>query len=356
MLRCMRPGSSSRPPPPWVAPNRTVRWHVTRPSLPAILLAFALASRACAQDTKEPSSPRDFVGRGCIRLDNGDLEGAVEDFSKSIRLDPNYAPGYYHRGLARDRSEDFEGAIADFTEALRLHPRDADCAVCRGYSRAALGDLDGAIKDYDRALQLDPSSVPALVNRGIARAATGDTATARADLGTAVRLAPERSSTYFTRANLLYAWGEFTDALTDVRKCLALPDDGSHDYASILGMLCRLRDGEEPIATRELSIPFDGRDGRTPGDWPASIALFLQGGITEEELLTLAGSRDGRESRKRNCEAWFYIGSRRLSQRNATEAKKAFQQCVASKVLDFWEHKHAVAELDRLERCPAETK
>ena len=50
------------------------------------------------------------------------LEGAIADLTKIIRINPNDAKTYHRRGNARRDQGDLEGAIADYKEGLRVNP------------------------------------------------------------------------------------------------------------------------------------------------------------------------------------------------------------------------------------------
>ena len=49
-------------------------------------------------------------------------EKAIDDCSKSIQLDPNYALAYYNRGVAYQGLEEYEKAKADYRKALTINP------------------------------------------------------------------------------------------------------------------------------------------------------------------------------------------------------------------------------------------
>src|SRR5579884_2293012 len=57
----------------------------------------------------------------------------------------------YKRGLARASQGDVDGAISEFTRAIALDPTCASSFTNRGAARAMTGDLDGAIADFDQA-------------------------------------------------------------------------------------------------------------------------------------------------------------------------------------------------------------
>ena len=80
----------------------------------------------------------------------GDNEGAVEDFTQAIELDPSSAKAYEDRGFAKLILGDNEGAIKDAAQAIKLSPNFALAYFTRGYAKLRLGDNEGAIRG-DRA-------------------------------------------------------------------------------------------------------------------------------------------------------------------------------------------------------------
>lgn len=58
-------------------------------------------------------------------------------------------------------------AVEDYTRSLELNPSNIKTFNNRGYSYAKSGNYEAAIADYDQAIQLDPSNSHAYHNRGI---------------------------------------------------------------------------------------------------------------------------------------------------------------------------------------------
>lgn len=111
------------------------------------------------------------------KAENGEYYGAIEDYTKAIEINPNYANAYYNRGIAKKNLEDYYGAIADFSEAIELDPDDAAAYYNRGFAKYYLEDYYGAIKDYTRAIELDPdlaAVAAAYNNRGNAKSELKD--------------------------------------------------------------------------------------------------------------------------------------------------------------------------------------
>ena len=69
------------------------------------------------------SRPKDegaFVDRGLRRQSQGDHDGAIEDFTKAIELNPNLAKAYAARGVSREAKGDGGGAKSDYSKSLQI--------------------------------------------------------------------------------------------------------------------------------------------------------------------------------------------------------------------------------------------
>ena len=60
------------------------------------------------------------------------------------------AEDYNNRGSAKGNLQDYKGAIADYTKAIKLNPNDADAYYNRGGAKKNLGDMDGYNSDMEQ--------------------------------------------------------------------------------------------------------------------------------------------------------------------------------------------------------------
>ena len=74
----------------------------------------------------------------------GDNKGAIEDYSKAIDMNPQYAGTYCNRGVAKYALRDYDGAIRDFSKAIDASPSDEMAYYNRGVSKDELNDFKGA--------------------------------------------------------------------------------------------------------------------------------------------------------------------------------------------------------------------
>ncbi len=87
-------------------------------------------------------------------------------------------------------NHELELALADCDRALKLRPATADILDSRGMVHLRLGQYAQAIGDYDAALRIQPKIAWAHYGRGVAELKTGRTADGEADLKTAGDISP----------------------------------------------------------------------------------------------------------------------------------------------------------------------
>ena len=79
-----------------------------------------------------PSAPSNqeqaYIDQGNARADQGDLAGAIADYTQALTFDPQYANAYYNRGGAHATEGDKAGAVADFRKAADLYQQQGKTA------------------------------------------------------------------------------------------------------------------------------------------------------------------------------------------------------------------------------------
>lgn len=106
-----------------------------------------------------------YFNRGILRSTKDNIEGAISDWSKAVRLNPSHAHAYNFRGLAHIDRGELQVAISDFNNAITLKPEVPLFYYHRGFAREQYGDLNGAIDDFNIAIHLNENYYEAYFDR-----------------------------------------------------------------------------------------------------------------------------------------------------------------------------------------------
>lgn len=132
-----------------------------------------------------------YFDQGVEKFDAGNYQGAVDDYTKAIEINPQDETAYLTRGVAKRNLNDRQGAIADFTMAIEINPRFVLAYFNRGEDRFVLGDLRGAMTDFDNAIEIDPQFEDAYYYRASAKTRLGDHQGAIADWTKVIETYPQ---------------------------------------------------------------------------------------------------------------------------------------------------------------------
>ncbi|GAL94912.1 MAG: tetratricopeptide repeat protein [Microcystis wesenbergii TW10] len=204
------------------------------------------------------STALDFFNQGVKRLQQGDLEAAINNFNEAIRLNPNYAQAYGNRGIAYSRLQQYDQSLADYNQFIRFNPNSAAAYYNRATLYDKLGDSQKAIADYDPAIRLNPNFTQAIRGREIAQNklrtpqqsisntnvlaqyfSNGSTAEnffvqamdkydkadfdgAIVDFSQAIQLKPDYAQAYMGRAMAYKGLGDLENQITELRKAAEL--------------------------------------------------------------------------------------------------------------------------------------
>lgn len=104
-----------------------------------------------------PDEPAGYYQRGWFKDHSGDIEGALEDYTMAITLQPNVAYAYLNRGVLYRLKGENAKAESDFKQVVRLDsiPEDAECSF---YAYYYLGQKDKAIEVLNTILDKDKKS------------------------------------------------------------------------------------------------------------------------------------------------------------------------------------------------------
>ena len=116
-----------------------------------------------------------YFCRAGAKLGQGDVQGAIDDFSKCIEIDPEDVGAYLGRALAKQHiSIDYQGADADIMKSFELDPTNPSCFNLVNELYLKKKDCPNAIIFYHKVLKDFPDNAVVYCNLGYCYLETQD--------------------------------------------------------------------------------------------------------------------------------------------------------------------------------------
>ncbi|WP_414619940.1 tetratricopeptide repeat protein [Calothrix sp. CCY 0018] len=110
----------------------------------------------------------DWYYKGIIKVNKKDCQGAIEDFTKAIEINPRYASAYYQRGLIYGKYAQGKILRPDGTlpGCVRVNEYSISCDV-KVTANWKQQNQQQAIKDFNRVISITPRYAAAYHQRGL---------------------------------------------------------------------------------------------------------------------------------------------------------------------------------------------
>ncbi|MEG3904041.1 TerD family protein [Microcoleus sp. B4-C5] len=122
-----------------------------------------------------------FSNQGSLKVQKGDVPGAIANFTQALALNPNIPQAYLGLGIATGQQGNKQQAIYNYDRALQFNPNLAEAYFGRGQAYYELGNKQKAIGDYEEAIRVNPNYGLAYLERGAIRCMLGTKSPAVAD-------------------------------------------------------------------------------------------------------------------------------------------------------------------------------
>lgn len=189
-------------------------------ALAVVWLALAAPAVAAQQAPPEVGSAAQRFERALDATRDGRLEEALTLWSQVVAATPRDAAAWSNRGNVRLMLGDPEGAIEDQTRAMEIDPAHLDPHLNRGTAEEALGRWQEAAADYRWILARDPQEAAALYNLGNVQGSLGHWDRARACFQAAAEARPGMAMARSSAALAAFQMGDLATAEHDLRSLI----------------------------------------------------------------------------------------------------------------------------------------
>jgi tetratricopeptide (TPR) repeat protein len=185
---------------------------------------------------------------------------AIQEFSKSIQLDPQYIIAYLVRAISYEQVQELQKSLSDYDRAIAIDPKYSITYYNRGNLKYKLNDARGAIADYNKAIEIDPMLAIAYYNRAFVKdEKMNDLKGAIADYNKAIEIDPKNFASYYKRASIKYnKLNDFAGALADLNQAITINPqfEGAYHNRGVLKEK-KLNDFQGAMADYNQAIEID---------------------------------------------------------------------------------------------------
>jgi tetratricopeptide (TPR) repeat protein len=152
---------------------------------------FSLWSKTVVQS---PNSANAHGGLGHAYHKRGQLDKAIVEFQKAVRILPNHFRAYYILGVLYDQKGDIKNAIDNYKKSIAINPEFADAQYNLAILYHKQGLIADAIRQYKKVIELMPEDYEAHNDLGVAYAIEGQLLQAVSEWQKVLKIDPANKS------------------------------------------------------------------------------------------------------------------------------------------------------------------
>ncbi|MEM7660168.1 MAG: tetratricopeptide repeat protein, partial [Bacteroidota bacterium] len=207
-----------------------------------------------------------------------DFAGAIKDYSRAIKEQPDNAVLYVSRARCYELTQKPKKAFDDYSKAIELYDEYHLAHQKRGDINFANQEYALAENDYSRAISLKKEDPPLLIKRSKVRQLLGDMPKAIEDYSSAIRQRPTNGKFYLDRGHLYLRTQQKEKAFEDFTSSLTLSPE-LYDAWFQRGWLSIEKDNVEDAAS---DFTRAKKEGLSDQEWQRVVSqgqVYYQSGL-----------------------------------------------------------------------------
>ena len=222
-----------------------------------------------------------FLDNGREKIKNNNFSGAIKDFDKYLKLNPQSWRAYHNKGFSKEKLGDFRGAIEDYSKAIELNKKPwVKTYFGRAFSKAEIKDYTGAIEDYSKVIELDPNDFLAFYNRGLAKFNLEDFEGSIEDFSSTLNLNEKYEYAFFYRGAAKWKLSNYKGGILDNTKAIEINNKFQDAFFNRAFLKSEIKDFEGAISDYSKALKLN------PSDYEA----FYNRGLSKENLEDYRGA------------------------------------------------------------------
>ncbi|OSC98622.1 ADP/ATP carrier receptor [Trametes coccinea BRFM310] len=194
--------------------DQTLRMALEALSASDYAHAFTLVNEALEQGITWDAGKAEALNlRGTFKFLMTDIDGAKEDFLKSLELDPSLTQTWVKIASVWMEQGDPKKAFECFEEAIKHNPNDPDIYYHRGQVLFIMNEFTDAAENYTKSTELDDKFVFSHIQLAVAQYKSGNLANSMATFRRTLKAFPDRSEPQNYYGELLLDQQRYPDAV-----------------------------------------------------------------------------------------------------------------------------------------------
>lgn len=179
---------------------------------------LALDSELSKQTHPDLSWTQVWLQRGVIKLQQGNFQGAQENFKRVLQKTPNCVEALNGLGVAQYGLTDFPGAAHSFCQGIQIGASQPILYCNLGAVHYKMGDFLNAIAAFQKAVRLSPKEVTVYYGLGVSLIQHQEYGKAIAAFQRAIALDAKDAKNYYGLAYVHYRLGDLPAAIAALGK------------------------------------------------------------------------------------------------------------------------------------------
>jgi len=178
----------------------------------------------------------------------GEIDRAVEDFAKGLRLDPTDVNLHNSLGVCYGVLKDYDSAFRAFDDAIALAPDEVMPVYNKGYLLLLEGKPDEALACFLEAQAKEPDIFEVVFHIGQILMETDDAERARDYLAAALRANPRSGPAHKLMGDCLTATGAIRQAIQAYKNAVKINPEDADSLSALGGLYSRIEESLDVAA------------------------------------------------------------------------------------------------------------
>ena len=199
-------------------------------------------------------SAEDLTLQGDSKMEEGNILGAIKDYTSAIDIDESYALAFLGRGSLYAELEEFEDALSDLNTAITLDESLEEVHFNKAYIYIKRGELSGALLEYNAYIASNPNDASGYLARAELYVMLDQLVDARESYNSFIEKSGDLFEDQIAKAEVHLKLGDTTASLMSIEKCLEMQPENFRLFAMRGLLFSEMKQWQKSLADYSTAI------------------------------------------------------------------------------------------------------